>query len=173
MKKYWHTWTLFINWWKYKWAYKYEHCIECWQSNSKHKGKWLCTKCWDKERGKTGKRKRQNMIKSRKFYYKERILMFLVKTEFKKKKRNWTNESMDIYKKEWYKQNKERISLEKKTKTRLKNWLPCLQMYIKWKLRYFAFAWIDKPKVKPEFDLNYQKTKKEYNILKSYYEKQS
>ena len=59
MKAYWHTKTLFIEWWKYKWAKEHNNCVLCGRCDFPHKGKWLCTKCYDKERLKNPARKKQ------------------------------------------------------------------------------------------------------------------
>ena len=115
MKQYWHTKTLFIQWNKYKWSFKYDYCISCKWVSKKHKWKWLCTSCFDKKRKENPKRA-FNLVKQQwKHYYKTRILMFLEKTEHKKKKVNFTKEDFKEYQKEWYQKKQRSYFFRKKS----------------------------------------------------------
>jgi len=148
-KKYWHTWTLFKQTnWKYKWSYKFDFCQQCKTCNFKHKGRWLCTSCWDKERSKKANRKVVRFKAMWKHYYKTRILMYLEKKSHKPfwPKTHKTIEEKRLQKQEWYKNNSERISILRKAERRLKNWLPCLKLIINNKEVYLPFEDIDKPK---------------------------
>lgn len=123
MKKFWHTGTLFKqNWnWKYKWSYKFDFCTECKTCNSKHKGHWLCTKCFDKKRDLNKKRQETKKKAGRKYHdihYKPVL----------ERKKQISTFNFDEYRKKWYNENKERISIESKGKKRFKKWLPCLTL---------------------------------------------
>lgn len=105
MKQYWHTGTLFISWWKYKWANRYDHCIDCKTCNRKHKWNWLCTICFDNKRI-TPERtisKRKACMKWHQANYK-----YIPKEEQKRKWPKWflTPEERKKYQHEWYLKNK-------------------------------------------------------------------
>ena len=169
MKKYWHTKTLFIQrWnWKYKWSYKYDHCIECGKCDKKHKWKWLCTRCRDKKRDNNQKRKEQKYKAWLKYHQKnynpviekkERIKTFDIKS----------------YRKIRYNKNKELIKLKLKTQRMIKKWLSCMQMIIKWKIYFLPFTeMIEKPCITGNNFKLYNERKeqqKQFILIKSYYE---
>lgn len=169
MKNQWHTKTLFIQWWKYKWAWHYETCIECKTVKFKHKWKWLCSSCFDRDRKKNKQRVTNLKIQSFKFHYKNRALQYLTKTKHKKKKLNW-----DIvkYKKEYYENNRVVILLINKAKRLRKRWFNCLKMNIKDKVIYFPFEWIEKPKTYTDKDyLDYKQKMKEFDLIVNFYRK--
>ena len=130
MKAFWHTKTLFIQAGKYKWSYKHDHCIECWQTKFKHKWRWLCTSCWDKKRDKNPKRKEVKY----KAWHKWHII-----NKPKKPREEWkpmwtkkrlTSEQRKKYRKNWYRKWKEAIIILNKWRIWSKRWLQ-LPMY-KW-----------------------------------------
>lgn len=173
MKDKWHTWTLFFKGWKYRWSYKYEHCIECWQTNNKHKGHWLCTYCHEKARTDSPIRQRQKKIIRARHYYRYRVDLFLNKPAPIKRWRVkvLTREERLQQQKDWYKRNSPRISLQKQIKTRLKKWLPCMQIVIKGETRYLPFESLEKPSTTTND--NYEQWKEDienFKILKAYYE---
>ena len=134
-------WTKFIQWWKIKWSYKFDKCIICWTCKHKHKGRWLCTSCWDKERIKNPKRK-ESVLKaskkhSNKYYYENRKVLLLLN----------------------------------KTKNRMKSWKPCLQLMVNWQMRYLPFETLQRPKTtSPEFKI-WQQNIKDFQILQEYFKK--
>ena len=155
-KEYWHTKTLFIQWWKYKWSYKHEHCTECKWVKFKHKGRWLCTSCWDKERANDPNRIETRLNASRKFSEKNRIPL-----ELQKKKWNkwwWTPEDKKAYQKSWYEKWKIAISTLKKWIVRKRKWLP----YVEYKWHPLPFETLGKP-----FDINVTCTDEQYAKWKS------
>ena len=171
-KIYWHTKTLFIRWWKYKWSNKYDHCINCWTCEKKHKWNGLCRKCWELERDKNPYRVFMKKRMRRKNYYKTRLLKILDKKE---KPRRWqipflTPETRKKQKLLWYKNNFERISLERKVKRRLKNNLPCLKMIINCNEVLFPFESLEKPKTftSDKYD-EYKEKLKQFEILTAFY----
>lgn len=140
MKAYWHTWTLFIQWWKYKWACKYENCVSCGKVDKPHKWRWLCTRCWDKERDKDPKRKEIKYKAWHKWHIENKPKK--PREEWKQMwpRPTWFNEKE--YKHEWYMNNREVILLLRKWEVRKRKWLPTIQ--ILWKhIPYFD---ITKPK---------------------------
>jgi len=153
MKAYWHTKTLFIQWWKYKWACKYDHCINCLKCDKKHKWRWLCTSCWDKERDKNPKRKE---IKH-KAWMKWHVINKPKKPreEWKKMwpKPTWFDQIQ--YKKDWYRMNREPILLLRKWESRKKKWLPCIEYRAPKRTVYLPFDDLIK---------NY----KQFEMIKSY-----
>lgn len=169
MKEFWHTKTLFKQWWKYKWSLKYNYCIECKTCDSIHKGRWLCTKCWDKERNKNPKRKLQKYKSHIKHYDYARIFNTKwfrtriddILTNYARDKKNQITANLN---------RKEIWSIKKRIKRRLDKWLPCLKIIINWKIRYLPFEDLIKPK-----DINlYEEWKekdKQFKILKKYYDK--
>lgn len=138
MKKYWHTWTLFIKWWKFKWAYKYDHCIKCRKADFKHKWKWLCTSCYDRERKNNSKQRKINLkIQNTKHYYKSRILLFLEKKEYKKTWPKTNIFNLLEYRKNYYQKNKEVLKLIAKWNRMNKSWKNPLKIIINWKERFY------------------------------------
>ena len=174
MKNKWHTGTLFMQAWKYKWSYKNDTCIECGSCKFKHKGKGLCVACYDKKRKIDEPKRKFNLAKQGwKHYYKTRVLMFLEKTSHKKKKRKKSKEDIRKYKNEWYHKNKEALSLKARVYRRRKKWLPCLQMIVNNKTVYFPFSEISKPTQafwSPEWQ-EYAEKRRQYDILREYYQK--
>lgn len=130
MKQYWHTWTLFIRAWKYKWSYKYDHCIQCKTCDHKHKWRWLCTSCWDKERNKNPKRKETHRVASMKWKNKNNP-----KKPREEWKKRWNNKQRTMtkqeYQKVWYQRWKEAIIILNKWKIWKNKWkiLPEYQWY--------------------------------------------
>ncbi len=146
-KNFWHTKTLFIDSnWKYKWSYKNDFCINCKTCKFKHKWRWLCTSCFEKERKtKSNKRKFNLKKQNTKFYVKSRVLHYLNKKEdlrFRKRRSNFNEKE---YKKKYYIDNLERLKLQSKTHRRLKKWLPCLKIIVNWKDKFLPFESLDKP----------------------------
>jgi len=169
MKNKGHTWTLFIQAWKYKWSRKYEKCIKCGTCNKKHKSKWLCSSCYDKKRKENPKRVFNLKLQSFKFHFKNRALQYLTKTKRKPKKKY---SDLKKYRKEYYEKNKEVLSLISKTYRRRKRNLPCLKMYIWDKTIYFPFEWIDKPANFSDSKYwEYKQRLKEFTLIKNFYEK--
>lgn len=165
MKKFWHTWTLFIQAWKYKWSYKHDYCIECWKCDFKHKWNWLCTSCWEKKRDNTKRRKevkRKAWLKRHQNNYQPR--------ERKKRESNFDKEK---YKKEWYQKNHEAILLKAKADRMRKKWIQVLKMIINWKEKYFPWEWLlEKPITYINNFKKYEERKeqqRQFIILKNYY----
>lgn len=178
MKKFWHTKTLFIQAGKYKWSYKHFHCIVCWMVEYPHKGKWLCTSCFDKERVKNKKRKNKVKLASIKFHIKKRILSKLTAKE-RVYNEKMTREDRLQYQKEWYQEIKEKnieiIRLKWKIQRMKKSWKPMLTMRLWWKTCYFPFAWVPEKPFHSKFDTQewkeYETIRKQYDILYRYYTK--
>lgn len=115
MKAFWHTKTLFIEWWKYKWSRKYDHCVECWQCKFKHKWRWYCTSCWDKEQYRDDRREQKRQAWKK---WHEANYTRIPREQWKKM---WhpvirTPESIKAYNKEWYQKNKYVLSIMKRWK---------------------------------------------------------
>lgn len=163
-KQFWHTKTLFIQNWKYKWSYKYNYCIECWTCNFKHKWNWLCTSCREKKRDKTKARqetKKKAMLKYYKLNYKP--------VEIRKKKES--NFDTKKYQKQWQIENKEVLKLFARIYKMQKKWLNCIQIIVNGKIRYLPFTEMLEKPVTTNFD-NYEKRKKqqiEFEVLRKYY----
>lgn len=162
-KEYWHTKTLFIQAWKYKWSYKFNYCIKCWTCNHKHKWNWLCTSCWDKERDKTNKRKEIKQ-KAWKKWHKTNYIPVI-----ERKKRVKTFDAK-TYKKEWRIKNKEALLLKAKAYRMVKKGINCMQININWKYKYLPFETLEEPKTttSKNYD-NFKQNLKDFNILKKYY----
>lgn len=165
MKKYWHTGTLFIQWWKYKWSYKYEHCIWCGQCDKKHKWNWYCINCFDKQR----KKKNPKRIINLKFqwlrhYYKKRVLLFLEKKERKKKIKTF---DVISYRKQWYLKNKERVKLEKKWNQEKLLWNNVLEIITKKKTIYIPFMQLQKDYCNSYEE--YKENQRKYNLILEFY----
>jgi len=171
MKNKWHTWTLFYENGKYRWSYKYDTCIKCWTVESKHKWKWLCARCYDKKRKENPKRVFNLAKQNWRYYYKTRILMFLEKTEHKKKQAIRTPEYYKQYKKDWFQKNKRMMYLKARTKRLLKKWLNLMTYNINWKVINLPFESLERPsKAIPwEYDKRKQNMK-DFLIIKNYYE---
>ena len=176
-KEYWHTKTLFLQNWKYyKWSYKFDNCQNCWTCDFKHKWRWLCTSCFDKERKVNSKKRLFNLAKQNwKHYYRKRVELFLTKTEHKKKKVNFTKEMQVEYKKEWYKKNSERISIIRRWEKRKKKWLPCLEYITSKKTIYLPFEGLEKPWAIFNWEhftkeyLEWKENYRQFNIIFNYY----
>ena len=124
MKAFWHTKTLFIQGWKYKWSYKYDHCIKCLWVQYKHKWNWLCTSCRDKERANDPKR-----IETRRKAW----LKWHKTNKPKKPREEWakmwpkpTGFDQKAYQKQWYEENKIYLATLKKWKQFVERWIPCI-----------------------------------------------
>ena len=170
MKQYWHTKTLFIQrWnWKYKWAYKHNHCIECWKCDFKHKWNWLCTKCRDKKRDLDPKRKqikKKAWLKYHEKNYKPVI-------ERKKKLKVF---DMKSYQKDWRQKNYEALQLKSKAYRMKKKGINVLKMIINWKEKLFPWEWLmEKPTVTWNKFKLYEERKEEqrqFTVLRNYYTK--
>lgn len=165
MKKYWHTKTLFIQWWKYKWSFKYEHCISCWKVEKPHKWRWLCTSCWDKERDKNPRRKEVKQKARHKWH---------VTHKPKKPRDEWlpmwpkrflTEEDKKKYRAEWYQKWKEPIIILNKGRIWERKWI-ILPKY-QWKPIPFDI-W---PKTKEESYEEYKERMRKYELVKSFIDK--
>lgn len=114
MKAFWHTKTLFIQWWKYKWSFHFDHCTQCGKCDKKHKWRWLCSSCWEKDREKSDRRKEQKYQAWHRFSIKKRIPKELQR----KKKPIFTREELTVHRKEaytkWYTEWKEAILILRK-----------------------------------------------------------
>ena len=124
MKAFWHTKTLFIQAWKYKWSYKHDHCIKCLWVSFKHKGNWLCTSCWDKERTDNPLRKASRYKASMKFHNANYVR--IPRDQWKKMWPKPTGFDEVAYKKQWYQKNKLYLATLKKWKLWLEKWIPCI-----------------------------------------------
>lgn len=124
MKTFWHTGTLFIQWGKYKWACKYDHCIECLWVSFKHKWKWLCTSCWDKKRANDPNRIETRKKASTKWHTINKPRK--PRSEWAKMwpKPTWFDQK--AYQKEWYENNKVYITTIKKWKEWQSKWILCI-----------------------------------------------
>lgn len=158
-KIYGHTKTLFIEGGKFKWARHYEHCIECWTCNSKYKGNWLCTKCYDKKRYKNPKRKQINYKAAMKWHRKN------YKPVIERKKRISTFNKKE-YQKKWYEENKQLISYINKWKKI--NWL---EVIFNKKTIKMPFHTLEKPKctTDPKYG-KWKENMKIYLLLKNKYD---
>ncbi|NDK08255.1 hypothetical protein EOM39_03315 [Candidatus Gracilibacteria bacterium] len=148
MKKYGTTGTLFKQGKKYKWSYKYEHCVECGTCKFKHKGNGLCTSCWDKKRAIHNKNRQRTLrINKIRWYAKRMVRHYLIKTHRLKggPKKILTEEQKKQYKKDWEKKNRYPKKLIKIVKERQKNGLYCMQIVINGTLRYLPFDNLYKP----------------------------
>lgn len=167
-KEYGHTWNLFIQRqnWKFKWAYKFEHCIKCWNCNHKHKWNWFCTACFDKERDKDKKRietKRKAWLKWHKLNYKPVEVKKVIEKTFDREK----------YIKEWNLKNKEVLKLKWKAYRMRKKWLFCMQMIINWKTIYLPYSeMIEKPTTTwlnfKKYD-EWKEQQRQFDLIKNYY----
>lgn len=147
-KEYGHTKTLFIQWWKYKWSYKYEHCISCGKVDKPHKWRWLCTRCRDKKRDQDPKRKEQKYKACIKWH--ENNYKRIPREEWKPmgNLKRLTPEQKKEYQHQWYMKNREVIWLLRKWEVRKRKWLPTIQ--ILWKhIPYFD---ITKPLALERYD---------------------
>ena len=173
-KKYWHTWTLFLQNWKYyKWSYKFDYCIECKNCDSKHKWNWLCTSCWDKNRQNNARRKITRKIAWIRFSYRRRVLHRLITKQriYKKLDPDILKENRNKTIQKWIDKNREVINLQNKVYRRKRKWLPCLKIIINWKDRFLPFESLEKPATvfqNPKYD-KWKKEQKEYDILINYY----
>ena len=59
--------------------------------------------------------------------------------------------------------------LIEKTETRLKEWLPCLEIIINWKWYKMPFESLERPKTTKQNFKEWQKNMKIFKILKDYY----
>ena len=162
MKAYWHTKTLFLQNWKYyKWAYKYNHCIECWNCNHKHKWKWLCTSCRDKARH--NKPKRIITLKKANKTYLEKA-----KTDTNIKTR------LRLNVKKYQTKNAEVLRIIRLARYKKNRWYPVMMMIINWKTIYLPFQTLEKPNLyqdnrnKVEYE-KWQKNIKDFQLLKEFY----
>lgn len=169
-KQFWHTKTLFKqNWtWKFKWSYKFDYCQSCLWVKFKHKGRWLCTACWDKERDKNKNRletKRKAWLKWHKENYKP--------VEVRKKKIKIFD--LAKYRKEYYEKNIEVLKLKAKAYRMRKKWLFCMQMIIRWKIIYLPFSeMLEKPTTTwlnfKKYD-EWKEQQRQFNLIRNYYNK--
>lgn len=169
MKNKWHTGTLFFEHWKYRWSYKFDTCQKCKTVEFPHKWRWLCTSCWDKERGNNKNRKYTKKKAGVKFHIKSKLLKIL-ETPVKSRKKREKTFDVKIYKREYYERKKPALKLLAKIDRRLKNWKACLKIMINWKERFFPFDWIERPScmTSPDFP-KYEEQRREFEILREYY----
>ena len=142
MKAFGHTKTLFIQWWKYKWACHYDHCIKCLWVSFKHKWNWLCTSCRDKERAND-----PNRIITRR----NASLKWHTTNKPRKPREEWAKMwpkpkwlfDKKAYQKEWYEKNKIYLATIKRWKEWQSKWIPCISY------RWYPLPLqdLDKPKV--------------------------
>ncbi len=156
MKKFGHTKTLFIQWLKYKWACHYDYCIECKWVKFKHKGRWLCTSCWDKERANNPKRIEIRQKAWKKWHEINKPRKPREEWEKMWPKPTWFDQKE--YRKEWYNKWKVAILSLNRWAVRKKNWLP----YIEYLWKPLPFESLAKP-----FDKNMTCTQKEYDKWKN------
>jgi hypothetical protein len=159
MKKYWHTKTLFLQNWKYyKWSYKYNHCIVCGTCNHKHKWKWLCTSCFDKQRYNDPKRIITRKKISNNYYLKS-------KTDIIKKEKIYNNI------KKYQEKNKEILRLLRLVRYKKNRWYKIMEYNINWKIKYLPFETLEKPKTHNDKNYNkWQQDIKDFELLKKYYD---
>ena len=168
MKIYWHTHSLFIQrWnWKYKWSYKHNYCIECWKCDKPHKGLWFCTRCWDKKRDNDPKRKATKLKASQKW----QKLNYTPVTERKKRVKIF---DMKEYQKEWRQKNYEALQLKSKAYRMKQKGINVLKMIINWKEKLFPWEWlIEKPTVTwKKFKLyeEWKEEQRQFTVLRNYY----
>ncbi|RKW20174.1 hypothetical protein D8B46_10005 [Candidatus Gracilibacteria bacterium] len=139
---------------KFLWSYKYERCIKCNRQVFKHKGKGLCTSCWDKERRKMGNRPKSRKIAQIKWNLKRKIIKALTKIQIKKE----SNFNKQIYQKIWY--------YKKKTKKLKEKGKIPLKVYIGEKLIELPFESLERPKL-----IGHYRGKKEIETGKEFYKK--
>ncbi len=172
-KMYWHTKTLFLQNWKYyKWSYSFDHCIVCGTCKFKHKGRWLCTSCWDKERKNKRNRKISRKIAWVKYSFRRRIKHWL---DTKIAPKYWparilSEEDKKEYKKSWYEKHKEVMKLISKAYRMEKKWLNPLKIMVNWKTRLLPFTTLEKPKMTtdPKYD-EWKKNQSDFLKIRSYY----
>ena len=159
---YWHTWTLFKQWNKLRWSYKYDFCQICYTCNSKHKGNWFCTKCYDRLRNKKKSRKEQQKKSSNKYHIKNYKHTFNIKW-YKGKIKRILEE--DKYKEMRKKAYNKWYDKEKYIKNILKEWsIKRTTIFNIWnKNIYLPFEIVDK---KWRW-INVEK----FNLIKQYYDK--
>lgn len=142
MKAFGHTGTLFIQWGKYKWACRYDHCIACLWVSFKHKWNWLCTSCWDKKRHNNPER-----IASRKRAWKKWHEINKPKKPREEWAKMWPKPTWlfdkKAYQKQWYEKNKIYLATIKKWKEWQSKWTPC----ISYRGYPLPLQDLDKPKV--------------------------
>lgn len=77
------------------------------------------------------------------------------------------------YKKKWYNENKEVLSLKSKAYRMRKKWLNCMQMIIRGKIIYLPFTeMLEKPEYakKEKYDKR-KEQQRQFFLIKKYYEK--
>lgn len=152
-------------------------CRKC-TKIKKHQAKWLCKSCYDYN---LRKRKKRNYyrIHERKYRIKIKILKILDTVDLlidKRKLKRWKFFDKNKNAQKYRQKNIEVIRLAEKIRYRRSVWLPCLEMRINWKTRYFPFSWIDKPciiKLESKEYKEYVKRSKEFDILKKWYEEKT
>lgn len=152
-KQFWHTWTLFIqyNTGKMKWSYKHDHCIKCGTCNHKHKGRGLCTSCWDKQRDKDPKRLRIKRKAGTKYHQKtyKPVVTKNITRQFKSKVTNIISNKREIRNKasrKYYYNHRVMIRFQERIKTMKKNWKKPMQLYIAGQTIELPFETLEKPK---------------------------
>lgn len=141
------------------WSKKYKKCNKCWTIEIKHKWRWLCLKCYDKQRAKKQKRKEVLRNATRKYIEKNKLY-----EKYKKSK----IESV----KKYYKKNKEALQIIRRVRYRFNKWLKCLEFNINWKIKYLPFESLEKPNKTTNNLKKYDEWKKnmeDFKILKNYY----
>lgn len=152
-KKFWQTWTLFIqyNTGKMKWSYKHDHCIKCGTCNHKYKGNWLCTSCWDRQRDRDPKRiatKRKAWNKYHKKNYKPVVTKDTTR-EYRSKVINIISNKREIRNKasrKYYYNHRIMIRFQERVKTMKKNWQKPMQLYIAGQTVELPFETLERPK---------------------------
>lgn len=164
MKKYWHTKTLFIEWWKYKWARKYDYCIYCKNVEKPHKWRWLCTKCWDKERDNNPNRRKVKKKSSEK-WHKNNYQYIPIEEQKKKWTKKQRTKTKAQYQHEWYTKWREPILLLRKWIILKRKW------YILPEYKLHAVPFDIWPKIKDEPYELYKERIRKFELIKNYINK--
>ena len=140
--------------WVICWSYKHEKCVKCGKTEHKHKGRWLCLSCFNKERRNIWNTPVLIKISRKREQIRKRIATILRNT---KRKRILDKR---IYQKIW--------RFEKVSKKMLKNWKNPLKIFLNWNLTYLPFEHLDKPSLKGSKYLNskteFKKNHKKYEV---------
>ena len=163
MKALWHTKTLFIQWWKYKWSFKFDHCTVCGTCDFPHKGRWLCTRCMDKERAKNPKR-REALRKAGEKWHTTNYVR-IPREQWKPMWPKPTGFNQKEYQKEWYQKWKWAIIPLTKWREWAKKWVR-LPLY-KWHPIPFDI-W---PRGKEESYEKYKERMQKFDMIKSFIDK--
>jgi len=140
-----------------KWSRKYEQCIKCWETKTKHHWLWLCWKCYSLKPS----RKKQSKIATTKFNFKKKI--------FYRLRYKWPLSKKEIWNR-YYIRHKEVVLLMKRASDYKRRWKDYMQMYINWKLRLLPFKTLEKPMSNNERYEQWKKDIKDFEKLKKHFE---